>query len=362
MIPFMGPVLIYLYSFVKNNFNNQQLANGIAPDDAGLVELEKMFGTNKKTDEKIWSGCNTGLYIDSIDKWQDCSFKCKSYDYEYNFIKDSDNIHIGGKKLYGAYCLPKSINKCNLNTSILTLGPNGYKCVSKFPSLLGGPSGNEIVGCKSRILIDHATGDRYINFVPYNLIFNDVNELINGNFRFECEMDEMHMTLPQSIASRFESELNVCGVMNDGVGRLDFEKGICHCENYVGSNKNELCTKCTSGWTVETPNNAHGTKYAYTIGKNCVNPDTAPADISTYVFRACGHQTMQQAVAAEEESIVLNSRSTTAIDKLDATNGGVTAASYETHCERGLLYITNTYTPAALENMFDTSLNKSFGI
>lgn len=327
---FLWPALVYAVAFYRNNFSEAYLKAKLNYDTE-LSGFERLANLKFEQSDHPTVGCEHGLYLGTIDKWQDCQIKCGGYDYEYRYVHPSDNIRINDRKLNGAYCLPKPVAKCNLNTSIATIGLDGYKCLSMFPQLLGGPSGNEIIGCRSRKLIDRQTKEIYENYVPPNLVMSDVNEKYNGEYRFECVIDDDQFHLPPDYGSRFETELNVCGLLDENKGRFDFENKKCKCDNYVGENENQLCTDCTSGWTVSTPNNAHGTNYGYTIGRDCVDPTMASSELTQFIKMPCGHTTLQAAATPEA---------------MDAPQAKVT------HCERALLYATNTYTPPALENMF----------
>lgn len=319
---FLCPAVVFTWAYYSSNFSEEYLKSRLN-FDTELTGFERL--ANVKFDESgsPSTGCEYGLYLGAVDKWQDCKLNCKSYDYEYYFI-DSANIHVNNRRLRGAYCLPKAVTKCNLNTSIATIGLDGYKCLSNFPELLGGPSGNEIIGCKSRKLKDNMFNSIYTDFIPPNLVVNNVDELFDGKYRFECVMQPNHIALPAELGSRFETDLNLCGLMDDNKGKFDSATGKCKCDNYIGNDENSMCTDCTSGWSVGTPYNAHGTNYAFTIGRDCSHPDTASNNISQFVRIPCGISTLSAMQANPDKK----------------------------PCEKGLVYATNTYTPPALENMF----------
>lgn len=363
VVLFIVPVVIWLWSFNENNYPTQILESNFSRDDQltgfkRLVDLQ-FDTTNDETDTTTTTtttktrlrDCGNFFYLGAANKWQNCSQICQNRDYEYKYVYANQNAVLANRRLVGAYCLPKDVAACNLNTSYALVGINGYKCVSRFPQLFGGHSGNEIVGCHSRRLRDNMLNVIYEEYIPPGLVVRDLDERMpDGRYRFECVLLPNEIRLPADYGSRFESELNVCGLNDNYRGRLDFEAGMCTCKNYAGGNKNNLCTMCVSGWEITslTPN-VHGQKYAYTVGRDCVDIDddvavdnltrisiteqpSARSHLTSRIPIPCGHSTMKKIKLLENDK-----------NYDDVTNKS---------CEHAILYATNTYTPPALENMY----------
>lgn len=316
-IIFLYPAGQFILAWAKFNFSEEYVKAGLgyATSLSGLETLPMMkFKKSPNPKEVTRSMCTNGLYLGKDDIYVDCSERCGQNDFEYKFIDESEKIVIHLRELHGAYCLPKATTRCNLNTSLAIIGLDGYQCISRFPALLGGASGNEIVGCDSHMLFDRLTNETYVNTIPTDLILTDVDEMVGSDYRFTCVRDPDAVDLKPTYGSRFESEINVCNLLDEN-GTYDAANGKCQCDHYM-DRAGTLCTTCTSGW--EVTNNQHGSKYGFTVGRNCVDPTNESDIMSSVVPFPCGQST------------------------LDA--GG--------RCERGLLNITNTYTAQTLENLF----------
>lgn len=315
---FLLPIFIYMKSFREYNFDENFLQMDLNYDST-MTGFDTLVSLGQTKNEMFLDNnfsCANGIFLGFFDVYENCAKKCQNDDYVYRFIHQEDSVIINSKKLFGAYCLPTQVAICNLNTSSMVLGTDGFKCISNYPLLLGGSFGTEIIGCKSKSIRDNLTGSIYHNFVPNNLIMNDPDELIeNGAYRFQCWLSRNETLLPSSIASRFESEYSICSIL-DPAGRIDFDQKKCICDRYMLNDSTKACTLCVSGWGAS--NDQHGANYAYTIGRDCVDPMNASYIETTVVKFPCGTR-----------SIAMNRK-----------------------CERALINATNTYTPMALENMF----------
>lgn len=396
VILFCLPTCIWLWSYYMNVPNAlKATAQREEQLDAGLSGFERIGKLNIKFD-KSTSGvknCNGYQYLGAANRWQNCTNRCgKNSMYEYKFIHQHENVVIGNKRLSGAYCILKEIAKCNLNTSNAIIGMDGYRCVSRFPQLLGGQYGNDIIGCTSRALHDNLLNETYTNHIPSELRIDDLDERLDtGDYRFHCVPNKNDMQLPPEYGSRFETETNICGLNDNNNGTFDFHNKKCVCKHYAGENENNLCTNCKSGWDASTlpvytdatktwAQTAHGNNYAYTIGRDCV--DIADNDVlvnaltridigrqSRFSKREttttngpgggvvspkngifllnkfpmpCGHTTLQTLAAAAA-----------AQQQNNGADGGQARPPEKSGCEKALLYATNTYTPPALENMYN---------
>lgn len=210
-------------------------------------------------------GCGGYRYLGPDDSYTNCSELCDSNDYTYKFITDKQNFIVNGKKLVGSYCIKNGYSKCNLNTSQVVVSKTGYACISKFPQILGGESGNQIIVCNGK-LYDRLTDETYVNFIPNNLFFTSVDEtLIDGQFRFECDNADDTIPVPPSLGTRLERDKNLCNSL-DAAGIYDETTFTCKCTEYL---PNGICSKAREGFGVATE--IAGSRYAYTVSRDCID-------------------------------------------------------------------------------------------
>lgn len=327
---FLYPLWQYIRTWDKFNFTQEYIDTGF-DYDRSINPFETLPGLHFEGSDDAtlieFEGCgNTSFYLGDADVYQDCVGQCKSKDYQYIFLTDKQSMVVHGQRLRGAYCVPKAYARCNLNTSTAVVGLTGYQCVTSFPSLLGGPSGNEIIGCRSGVLEDRLLRQTYTHYVPNNLSFDSVDDrLADGRYRFECGVDESSgetvdniIHFPSNVGTRFESARNPCSLF-DPSGEFSFESMRCKCNNTGGGlTASGTCTTCTSGFGFGDSKNVHGAAYAHSIGRQCVDPTTATRLESQLAPVPCGKSTLERVL----------------------------------RCERAQLNLTNSYTPMALENMF----------
>lgn len=301
---FLAPAAFLVTGWYRNNFANAYIKSGLEYDN-GLTGFEVLPSLGFDVPEL----CGGALYLGPNDIYTECADKCKSGDYEYIYIKPNQRVIINKKELSGSYCIKKTFAKCNLNVSMAIVGDDSFKCVSQFPTILGGESGNLIVACDGKI-DDLLLKTTYDTVVPTNLTLSDFDEkLDDGRYRFKCH--DSKLSLPATIATRLEVNKDICSQV-DPRGTFDVARNKCACTNYHGNG----CTLCPSGFGIA--HKGHGAKYGYTLAYDCVDPTDVSYTKSTVVTRACGEKTL--------------------------LDGGV--------CQRAVVYGTNTYTPMALENMF----------
>lgn len=276
------PGLFLYFSFRFNNFDEKYIKTNLeyTTDLSG-------FGTLPNIEFREEQLCGDAIYLGSDDVYQNCSEKCNSGNYEYSFIgAQGGSIVLNGKKLRGAYCLLKSIAKCNLNTSTVYIGDDGYKCLSNFPELLGGESGNLIIGCNGT-LKDGLYGIEYLHNIPNNLKISSLDErLENGSYRFTCGGND-NVEFPKTLGSRFDISENICNKL-DPNGRVDREHFVCSCDRYMNDDQLKICSTCKTGYASSV--DIEGAKYGYTLGRDCV-PLSEYGSLSKYVKFPCGPTT-----------------------------------------------------------------------
>ncbi len=300
------PGIFVYFGFRQNNFEQAYINTNLeyTTDLSGFGTLPNL----KFREEPL---CGDVVYLGAEDVYQNCSEKCNSGLYEYVFI--DGKVILNGKKLRGAYCLLKSIAKCNLNTSTAYIGNDGYKCISNFPELLGGESGNLIIGCNG-VLRDALYGLEYNQNIPNNLKITSLDErLSNGFYRFTCGGDD-NIEFPNTLGTRFDIAENICNKL-DPKGTVNRTHFICSCDRYINNDPTKICSTCKSGYASSV--DIEGAKYGYTFGRDCV-PLSEYGVMSKYVRFPCGPKTNLKG------------------DK----------------CEHALLLASSSYSPPRLQKMF----------
>lgn len=328
-----SPAFYVLWSWTTNNFSMKYLMQNLnyATDldgFGGLPPIVNFDPENSVSNVNCQQGFFLGLEdIGHIEGAQKCESVCQSGDYDYKFI-EQNGIFVNNKEIRGAWCLPKPISRCNLNTSNAFIGINRYECITKFPQLLGGSSGNQIIGCgPDNSFYDMLNEQTYSKYIPSNLVINDLDERMpNGEYRYQCKFNKNeYVSLENTgLGSRFDIEKNICTTFNSP-GILDFKTLTCKCDNNfnVDNDPNKPCTDCTSGFgIIDEDRKQYGSRYGYSIGTNCVHPDRVTHSESLLSVMPCGLSKM------------LNFKE-----------------NQKTSCLRTLVLATNTYTPEMLEKI-----------
>lgn len=296
------PILTFLFGYYLNNFSDDYVKSEI--------EYVDKFGNLPDIGFDQKSSCGEVIFMGFSNVYTDCkSLGCDADVYEYKFIEKGQHIIVNGKRLQGAYCIPKGINKCNLNVSSAVIGPDGYQCVSRFPSILGGNTGNDIIACDG-IIDDHLLGKQYVNYVPTNLQLTSFDDRLDDNsFRFTCGGKNI-IPYPPTLGSRLEADKDLCSILDPVNGKFNDKEFKCDCIRYLNDDKESICSGCVEGYRADT--NIHGTAFTYTIGRDCVDPfENNP--LASRVKMACGPNTL----------------------------------SNNKRCEQAIVLATNTYSPQA---------------
>lgn len=108
-----------------------------------------------------------------------------------NVADDETVIYDNAILQKGAHCSIGARPECNMRTTIVKMTINSVVCQSKFPRLVGGTLGNNIVACNNslindpqNVLWDYKTNER---FDPWTTTVLDEDELLpDGKYRFAC--------------------------------------------------------------------------------------------------------------------------------------------------------------------------------
>lgn len=111
---------------------------------------------------------------------------------------EEENVIYGGKILnVGSYCTIGPRPECNLKKTYAIMTLNSVTCRSKFPNIIGGPLGNNIIACNDSKIYDpkNKLWDYVENeeFDPLRTRLRDENETYVENdtikYRFRCKFD-----------------------------------------------------------------------------------------------------------------------------------------------------------------------------
>lgn len=186
--------------------------------------------------------CNGSIVkLNDNDQQTSCDTICGK-----NYIKKNISVNNYGLT-NGTYCVPNNFNYCHAYTGILVRDYNQWNCISKFPTIFGGPNANTIVSCHGSIIeyTINGTDEDYIlhvNKIPDDLIIteNPESEKITAydgtqKFRFSCapKRDYMENKYITTDISRFHLIQNKCSrfvVRETGDSYPDFHTGHCKCK------------------------------------------------------------------------------------------------------------------------------------
>lgn len=356
LIIFIQPLIVFYYSWKSTNFSENYLSQNLpySTDMSGFAGLPEI----NKADQLIGytlneSTCENGLYVGSIDMPNiDCSSICNatsSKQFTYKFIS-SNKIIINNQYLRsGAWCLPSSLAYCNLNISIAVKSLGHYECITKFPNLLGGPYGNDIIGCAPIYEFkDNLKKLIYTENVPTNLVIDDLDEkLINSpnEYRYTCNIEDKFSTFTSrpDLGNRFQLYYDSCSFF-DPSGKMVNNK--CECssvmnksivkpfktkDNEIGDeNFESICSTCTSGYgIIDEKFSQYGSKYGLSVGIDCVDP------INIEYYKTI----------AMKNNNVLPCGTKTLMNIRESDN------QKKYGCHRALLNVTNSYTPEMLQRI-----------
>ena len=358
LLIFIQPLLVLFYTWRYTNFSEDYLSQNIPYTSdisgfAGLPDFSKgdqLIGQAADTQET----CENGYYVGNREMTNvNCTKICNATNTEqfaYRYIT-SNNIIINNKYLRrGGWCLPTNLVRCNLNISIAVKSLGKYACISKYPKLLGGQYGNDIIGCAPKYEFrDNLKKIIYSHNVPSTLTISDLDEkLINTNeYRYTCNIDSdennsgKFSTFSErpDLGNRFQLYYDSCSFFDED-GKMINNK--CQCTQAVANNvikplfegqtkdMENICSTCTSGYgIIDEKYPQYGSDYGVSIGVNCVDP------VRIEYYKTLG---------VEMNGVILCGLKT--LKNLRENEG-----SKNYGCHRALLNVTNTYTPEMLKRI-----------
>lgn len=349
LLLFIQPLLVVVWTWWRSNFSEKYLRQNLpyALDISGFAGLPDInHGDQLLGQSAGQQSCENGFYVGMNEMTNvDCTTICNatsSKQFTYKYISDN-NIVVDSKYLRkGGWCLPTNLARCNLNISTAVKSLGKYECISKYPQLLGGPYGNDIIGCAPNYEFnDNLRKLTYTNSVPSTLVIGDIDEKMpDGTYRYTCNTRNGQFgpfNDRPDLGSRFQLFYDSCNFFDEG-GRMVADK--CKCSNpnvprpivkplFDGRKPvQEICSKCTSGYgIVDEKFPQFGSKYGVSVGINCVDPERIEYYKTQHIemngIVPCGIQTLLR------------------LREQDTKYG----------CQRALLNVTNTYTPEMLQQI-----------
>lgn len=358
LLIFIQPIIVLFFAWKNTNFSSDYLSQNLpySTDISGYDGLpdfskgDQLIGLAANNQQS----CENGFYVGFSEMTDmDCTTICNATNkqqFTYKYIT-SDKIIINNRYLKrGGWCLPTALARCNLNISTAVKSLGRYECVSKYPNLLGGQYGNDIVGCVPVYEFrDNLKKLVYTQNVPSTIGIADLDErlLDSGEYRYTCNVgDDTQNKQFDTFASRpdlgdrFQLFYDACKFFDSDGKLVDGKR--CMCSQRVPNEivkplmKNQkttmetICTTCTSGYEiVDEKNPQYGSKYGVSVGINCVDPERIEyyktMAIEMNGILPCGIKTL------------LSMRENSSLPKYG--------------CHRALLNVTNTYTPEMLQRI-----------
>lgn len=221
--------LLLYYSFDKDGITkrNDDMITKLA--DGKLESLLNGSGINNIPNLNIIStnaavstanACGKGpVHIGSSGTDQDCIRTCANSSASViNVAEGETYIYESAILQSGANCIIGPRPECNMKTSFAMMTINSIICRSKFPDIVGGPLGTNVVACNNKQINDP---QNYLWDYKYNKKFDplttdmlDPNEVLNdGSFRFQCKFngyDIRQNKYMQHPLNRFHPFRNYC--------------------------------------------------------------------------------------------------------------------------------------------------------
>lgn len=280
------PGITFVIAWYQNNVSLRYLdENSLVINSDGFAGLPIPFKYDKISGPAT---CNDGLFLGHSDSQTiDCNDVCGGEGkYEYKYIDAHHRVVVNNRMLErGAWCLPSELAKCNLNVSYALSGIDQYQCVTAYPDIFGGSTGNRIVACLPfNSIIDRKTDKIYSQYIPPNFSIDDIDErLDDGSFRYQCHIpDGQYRTFAEfNLGSRFQLVSDSCGIFESS-GKLSNDLKACSCpeidegpllKDGIRISQMRPCSRCTSGYSIIDENLPQaGSKYGISIGIDCVDP------------------------------------------------------------------------------------------
>lgn len=199
------------------NSKIESLLNGSGVNNIPIINISsnnsQIITANKCQESPILIG-NSKRFENS-----DCILTCLNDKAEMFNVENDQKIYFKNKLLEpGTYCTLNNRPECNMNTSIALMTVNSVQCLPRFPNLLGGDYGTNIIACNNKTIsnqnnvlwdnLKNVPVDPWLTFIQ-----NENERMDNGEFRFSCRFDGVDEKLNKYIEhpkNRFHPISNYC--------------------------------------------------------------------------------------------------------------------------------------------------------
>lgn len=164
--------------------------------------------------------CGYGVvYVGDLGSDDSCKITCASTRAKAIFVHPDDTYIFDSVVLKpGVYCTMSDRPQCNTNMTYVIMTLNTVLCKSKFPELVGGELGNNILACNNNQIADPQNylwdNEHMRKFDPFRTVLTDVDEkLSDNNYRFTCKFkgtDTMKNLYIENPNNRFHPIRNYC--------------------------------------------------------------------------------------------------------------------------------------------------------
>lgn len=276
----------------------QALLNG-----SGINNIPNLNIISTNNQVTIANNCQNGpVYLGKTGSKDECVRTCANSTADLiNVHEDETYIYNSNKLQVGVYCTIAPRPLCNMKTTYALMTINSIVCRSKYPDLIGGELGTEIIACKNRfisdpknVLWDYANNEL---FSVYRTEFTDTNERLSDNsYRFACKFNGLDANGNKYIANplnRFHPMRNYCaGLVHDASDNIKtvfdnlnrtFE---CDCGNFDETrvkniDPNNKRSQCSNLVVIDIP--GIRSKRILTVPYKCFNLFSPLSDVGRYL-------------------------------------------------------------------------------
>lgn len=289
-------ILLY-YSFNKdiaenNRILEEKLANhriGSLLNGSGINNIPGLNIITTNTQVQIANACGKGpVYVGEKASDSDCKKTCADPNaFAINVDSEETYIYESSVLKAGAHCAIGPKPYCNMRTTYALMTISSVTCRSRFPDVIGGTLGNNVIACNNRQINDP---QNYLwdnlkrkKFDPLTTIFTDVDEMMpdGKQFRFECMfcgVDVRRNRYMQHPFNRFHPIRNYCAsqifAASEQVKTQFFPDGsyVCNCgkpEDTRVINDADISTACAPFHTMLEHDVQE--RYKLTVSVPCFN-------------------------------------------------------------------------------------------
>ena len=234
------------------------------------------------------------VYVGTTFSTDECKRTCDNSSANVLEVKEGEVVAFGTRVLSpGAYCTIGPRPDCDTHNTVVLMTLNSVTCRSKFPNIIGGKLGTEVIACNNvRIkdprnhLWDYKNNEKF-DANQHTLL--DEDELLeNGEYRYRCRfegVDDQQNHYEQHPLSRFHPIVNYCAsevfrAALDVRTIYDVRDGTlisheCHCgvkSRLVHVNPNDKGSLCMSVSRGNLPvEKKHKKKRTYVLPYRCFN-------------------------------------------------------------------------------------------